>query len=166
MLFRQAIEKDLDTICTIIDDAVSYMLAEGRQQWSRSYPARSHIAGDVANSCGYVLEDETGIVAYGAVVFTGEPAYEQLDGKWGTDGPYVVVHRLAVADRARGHGLSYIFMRETERLALRNGTHSFRIDTNFDNVQMLRLMTRLGFTYRGEITYSNGLRRAFDKELR
>ena len=166
MLFRQATEKDLDAICSIIDDAVSYMLAEGRQQWSRSYPARCHIADDVACGRGYVLEEETGIVAYGAVVFAGEPAYAQLDGSWGTDGPYVVVHRLAVAGSARGRGLSSTFMLETEQLALRNGIHSFRIDTNFDNVQMLHLMTRLGFTYRGEITYDTGLRRAFDKELR
>lgn len=165
MQFRRAGEKDIDAICAIIYDAVSYMLAEGRQQWTSSYPARTHIADDVACGRGYVLEDETGIVAYGAVVFTGEPAYGQLNGSWVSDAPYVVVHRLAVAQSARGKGLSVAFMRETEALARRNGVTNFRIDTNFDNAQMLHLMDKLGFTYRGEVRYETGLRRAYEKQL-
>jgi len=165
MHFRQAVINDLNTICSIISDAVDYMLAQGRQQWSHSYPARSHISEDIACGRGYVLEDDCGILAYGAVVFTGEPAYGQLDGKWMSDAPYVVVHRLAVAQRARGRGLSVTFMRETETLARRNGITNFRIDTNYDNVQMLHLMDKLGFTYRGEIRYDTGLRRAYEKQL-
>lgn len=61
------------------------------------------------------------ILAYGAIVFDGEPAYEALDGTWLSDSPYVVVHRLAVADEALGLGLGTEFLNRTEQLARRRG---------------------------------------------
>ena len=42
---------------------------------------------------------EPRVIAYAAVVYDGEPAYDAIEGRWLTAGPYVVVHRLAVADR-------------------------------------------------------------------
>ncbi len=41
------------------------------------------------------------VIAYGAVVFDGEPAYDAIEGAWLTDGEYVVLHRMAVADGVR-----------------------------------------------------------------
>lgn len=44
---------------------------------------------------------EPRVIAYAAVVYDGEPAYDAIEGRWLTAGPYVVVHRLAVADEAK-----------------------------------------------------------------
>lgn len=166
MIFRKACENDLDAICVIISEAVDHMLAEGRQQWTRAYPARSHIDDDIACGRGYVLDDGGVIVAYGAVAFTGEPAYDRLDGSWlSGDVPYVVLHRLAVARNMRGRGLSAVFMCRVGDMARDKGVTSFRVDTNFDNVQMLRLMDRLGFVYCGDVLYESGSRRAYEKIL-
>ena len=78
------------------------------------------------------------VIAYGAVVFDGEPAYDAIEGAWLTDGEYVVLHRMA---------------------------GSMRVDTNFDNRYMLRMLGRLGFVYCGKVRYRSGERLAFEKTL-
>lgn len=105
------------------------------------------------------------VVAYGAVVFDGEPAYEAIEGAWLTDGDYVVLHRMAVADGEKGRGVATEFMRCVEAMACGRGTGSMRVDTNFDNRYMLRMLGRLGFVYCGKVRYRSGERLAFEKTL-
>ena len=106
------------------------------------------------------------MIAYGAVVFDGEPAYEALEGgQWLSEGPYVVVHRLAVADEALGESVGTRFLQEVERMARQRGIGSFRVDTNFDNHRMLRILAREGFTRCGTVRYRSGEREAFEKRL-
>lgn len=150
---------------TIIADAVGRMLREGKQQWDETYPTSRHIAADIRNGNAYVIESEGRVVAYGAVVFTGEEAYESLQGAWLSDRPYVVVHRMAVAQTLQGRGLARIFLESVESLARTKGIGSFRIDTNFDNFAMLHLLDKCGFAYCGEIRYGGGARRAYEKLL-
>ncbi len=105
------------------------------------------------------------VVAYGAVVFDGEPAYDAIEGAWLTDGDYVVLHRMAVADGEKGRGVATEFMRCVEAMACGRGTGSMRVDTNFDNHYMLRMLGRLGFVYCGKVRYRSGERLAFEKTL-
>ena len=105
------------------------------------------------------------VVAYGAVVFDGEPAYDAIEGAWLTDGDYVVLHRMAVADGEKGRGVATEFMRRVEAMAYGRGTGSMRVDTNFDNRYMLRMLGRLGFVYCGKVRYRSGERLAFEKLL-
>lgn len=105
------------------------------------------------------------VIAYGAVVFDGEPAYDAIEGAWLTDGEYVVLHRMAVADGEKGRGVATEFMRRVEAMACGRGTGSMRVDTNFDNRYMLRMLGRLGFVYCGKVRYRSGERLAFEKTL-
>lgn len=190
LIFRQARPADAERILEIIRQAQAQMRALGSLQWQDGYPARADIDNDIACGYGYVfeksgaaaepaaagtqLESETGaapgteeapgsVIAYGAVVFDGEPAYGAIDGAWLTGGDYVVLHRLAVADGEKGRGVAAEFMRRTEALARGRGAGSFRVDTNFDNRYMLRMLERLGFAYCGRIVYESGERLAFEK---
>lgn len=163
-IFRKAVVHDIGRIMQIIDQAKEQMQREGSDQWNRNYPIEADIAGDISRSDGYVLQTSDGIIiAYGAAVFTGEPAYSGIRGKWLSDSRYVVLHRLAVADEVKGKGVAYVFIQEVESLAAGKGVRSFRIDTRNDNVRMLRVISRLGFTYCGEIYYLHGSRMAFEK---
>ena len=101
------------------------------------------------------------VIAYGAVVFDGEPAYDAIEGAWLTDGEYVVLHRMAVADGEKARGVATEFMRRVEAMAHGRGTGSMRVDTNFDNRYMLRMLGRLGFVYCGKVRYRSGERLAF-----
>ena len=76
----------------------------------------------------------------------------------------MVIHRLAVSPRHRGHGLSKRLFHEAEKWAASQGIHSIKVDTNYDNVEMLNILPHLGYTYCGQIHYgAKGDRKAFEK---
>ncbi len=162
-IFREARLSDLVAIEQILADAVDRMLAEGKQQWSEKYPRAEHVLADMSRHVAYVLELDGKITAYGAVVFTGEPAYENLRGEWLSDVPYVVVHRLATAMDMQQRGIARRFLRAVEQMATSQGIGSFRIDTNYDNERMLGLLSSSGFEYCGDVSYETGSRLAFEK---
>ena len=188
--FRTAAADDLPRILQIIEQARRRMAAAGSRQWQDGYPAPENIAADLANGYGHVICLHPGsrhpaaaaqrslpavgpddgnrrgeVMAYGAIAFDGEPAYDALDGQWLCDQPYVVVHRLAVADEALGQNLGTEFLRHAERLACERGVTSFRVDTNFDNQRMLRILAREGFVRCGKVSYRGSEREAFEKRL-
>lgn len=170
LIFRRAAEADAVRIMQIIRQAQAQMAALGSRQWQDGYPAPANIARDIEHGYGRVLckpADTTpeAVIAYGAVVLDGEPAYDAIDGAWITAGPYVVLHRLAVADEMKQRGVAAEYMRRTEELGRTEGMASFRVDTNFDNGYMLRLLDRAGFIYCGKIVYASGERLAFEKPL-
>ena len=156
LIFRQAQSCETDRIMQIIRQAQARMHAAGSRQWQDGYPAPGHISADIGRNRGYVLckpgvEGPLSVIAYGAVVFDGEPAYDAIDGQWLTDEPYVLVHRIAVADGERGRGVAAEFLH--------------RVETNFDNQTMLRLLERTGFTYCGKVVYRSGERLAYEKRI-
>lgn len=163
MLFRLAKIEDLRWIMPMFEDAVARMLREGKQQWDETYPCMPHILDDIMEGWGYVMADGDEVVGYGAVVFSGEPAYDGIVGEWLSNGEYVVIHRIVVAQKSQGRGVATLFFEAVERLAAEKGMGSFRIDTNFDNFPMLHLMDKCGFTYCGEVSYVRGKRKAFEK---
>ena len=122
LIFRQAQSCETDRIMQIIRQAQARMHAAGSRQWQDGYPAPGHISADIGRNRGYVLckpgvEGPLSVIAYGAVVFDGEPAYDAIDGQWLTDEPYVLVHRIAVADGERGRGVAAEFLHRVETLA-------------------------------------------------
>ena len=187
---RPATMDEIPVIWEIILQAKAQMYREGKHQWDENYPTVPILENDVRRGWGYVLvpekstpvqnvydeaapffNDHTGtdngtsrqdIIAYGAVVFDGEPAYSGLqDGKWLSEQPYVVLHRLAVADRWKRQGMAVRYMQAVCDLALSRGI----CDTNYDNFYMQRVFSRLGFTYCGRIRYDAGERMAYEKLL-
>lgn len=163
--FRRADVADVQAVAAILKAAARRMLAEGKQQWDESYPTETHVRADVENRVGYVLEQDGAVVGYAAVVFTGEPAYDDLYGQWLSDERYVVVHRVAVAQDGQRTGLGRALMTAVEDYARSLGIRSFRIDTNYNNYAMLGLLEKLGFAYCGEVRYDRGSRKAFEKLL-
>jgi GNAT superfamily N-acetyltransferase len=163
--FRKAEITDTERIWQIILQAKEQIRLMNSLQWQDGYPAMENITGDIENGYGYVLCRENGVIAYSAIIFDDEPAYENINGNWMTNLPYVVVHRLAVADEMKKRGIATLFMRKVEDLCRQKGIHSFRVDTNFDNVYMQKILAALEFTYCGEIFYDKNSRRAYEKKI-
>ena len=111
---RPAMMDEIPVIWEIILQAKAQMYREGKHQWDENYPTVLILENDVRKGWGYVLvpsDDDSDIIAYGAVVFDGEPAYSGLqDGQWLSGQPYVVLHRLAVADRWKRQGMAVRYM--------------------------------------------------------
>lgn len=164
-LLRAAGEVDRNRIWDIIQQAKAQMYRENRQQWNEMYPSIEHIQADLSNGYAYVLCNQEKVIAYAAVVYDGEPTYQSIEGKWLSDFPHVVVHRLAVADEMKHKGIATIFMQEVEKLSIQKGVRSFKVDTNFDNQGMQKVIKKCGFTYCGDIFFQGGARRAYEKIL-
>lgn len=163
MKFRKVHPKEIDEIWEILQFAIQSRKNDGSQQWQDGYPNRDSIVQDLDNDCAYVLADDKGVLAYGAVIFDIEPAYNNIEGKWLSDGDYVVVHRVAAAERSKGMGIATRFFNEVEKLAQFKNIHSIKVDTNFDNLAMLRIMEKLGYQYCGEVYFRGSARKAFEK---
>lgn len=164
--FRKAHADDFASCWQLIDNARWKMIRDGRKQWTPDYPSEAVVRQDIALGRAFLLADDGRIVAYGAVGMNCEPAYTQPSAHWLTHGDYFVIHRLAVDTRTRGRGYGRRFIHEAEQYALRQGVGSLKIDTNFDNTQMLSILQSTGYVACGEIDYGDkGPRLAFEKLL-
>lgn len=162
-IIRLATINDIVRIIQIIEQAKEQMFREGKQQWNATYPAQEHIMSDIKENNGYVMCKRNTIVAYGAIIFSGESTYSSIQGKWLTEAPYVVLHRLAVADEMKQQGIATMFIKEVEKISFQKGIYSFKVDTNYDNTYMQRTLSKLGFAYCGEIIFQEGSRMAYEK---
>lgn len=163
MEFRKALTSDIDEIWEIVQFAIQRRKEDGSKQWQDGYPNRDSIAVDIEQNYGYVISDEKGILAYGAVIFDVEPAYEEIEGAWLSTGPYVVIHRVAASDRAKGMSIATHFFNYVAELAKSKQVNSIKVDTNFDNMAMLRILEKLGYQYCGEVFFRGSARKAFEK---
>lgn len=162
---RLATKEDIPKVWLIILQAKQQLKRQGSDQWQTGYPTQETLRDDIIKERAYVLCLNGKVIAYAAVVFTGEPVYENLEGKWLSDQSYVVIHRLAVEDDYKHRGVAKQMIIQVESLAVSQGVYSFRVDTHAKNEFMQRLLKSLWFVYCGKIRYEQGERMAFEKIL-
>lgn len=163
MIIRPATTAELPAIWAIIQFAIEQRRLDGSRQWQDGYPNPASLQEDVDRGHAYVLEADGVLLLYAAMIFDPEPAYEAIQGKWLTNGPYLVLHRVAASAQAKGKGIATTFFRMAEDLCRERGVPSIKVDTNFDNAAMLRILDKLGYTYCGEIHFRGSPRRAYEK---
>jgi GNAT superfamily N-acetyltransferase len=163
--FRKARHEDLPEIWTVLQQAILRRKADNSTQWQDGYPNPDVVLNDIDCQIGYVLTNDSEVIGYCAVLVNDEPEYAKIKGKWITEGDFLIVHRVAIADAFIGRGLSYTIVQQVEELAQRLNIHSIRMDTNFDNHAMLRVIEKSGFTYCGEVYFRGSARRAYEKKL-
>lgn len=165
MKLRKAIPTEAPIIWTILQHAIEQRRLDGSDQWQDGYPNQETIQQDLKNGYAYVFEIDNKIATYAAIIFDKDPAYHDIQGKWLTDGDYVNIHRVATVPELKKQGIASQFFKEIEKLCLEKGVYSIKIDTNFDNIPMLKIMDRLEYTYCGEVVISGAPRKAFEKVL-
>ena len=163
--FRKAITQEIPQIWAIIQKAIQRRKADGSKQWQDGYPNEESIQEDVENEVGFVLTDGENIIGYSAVLINDEPEYANIEGKWLTDGDFVVYHRVAIAEEYLGKGFAKMMIENIHQYAIENSIYSVRADTNFDNHAMLKIFNDLGYSYCGEVYFRGSARRAFEKML-
>lgn len=166
MRLRKADNSDISIIWKILQQAIEQRRQDGSEQWQHGYPNEQTVYDDITNGYGYVLIDDRAIIAYAAIIFGIEPAYNDITGQWLTHGDYVVVHRVATSNAAKGKGVATALFKLLEDLAIEHNVFSIKVDTNFDNIPMLKLLERLEYSYCGEIFFGGAPRKAFEKVLR
>ncbi len=164
--FRKATPEDIPAIWEILQQSIERRKNDGSTQWQDGYPNFSTVQTDVEKEQNYILTQNGKIAVTAAVIFNFEPTYDVIDGAWLTNGDFMVVHRVGVSEEFAGKGLAKYLFQILEDFALKNQTYSIKIDTNFDNVPMLKILEKLGYTYCGEIQVRDGKRKAFEKVLK
>ena len=164
--FRNAVISDTEPIWQILQQAIERRKKDGSNQWQDGYPNLETVENDIKRNFGFVLESGNQIMAYAALIYEAERAYEVIDGKWLSTGKYAVVHRVAVSDKIAGKGIATQVFKEIEKMVISKKIFSIKVDTNFDNIPLLKILTKLNYTYCGEVYFRGSARKAFEKILR
>lgn len=120
---------------------------------------------DIEIGKGYLLKIDGENAGYMCIDFDGEPAYDDILGKWRTDGAYAVVHRMAFKRECTGKGLADTAFGLIEKLCTENGVFCIRVDTDPENKRMQHVLKRQGFESCGVIVFQGSEKLAFDKIL-
>lgn len=163
---RKAEISDLVEIMKVMDAARMFQRNIGFIQWKDGYPSADDISKDIQDGRAIVFLQNAEVIGY-AYLAVGDKEYESLpDDLWSCTGLYGVVHRLALADKYRGKGLSSEMMAMIEKEYLDHGVDSVRVDTGDANIVMQRIMSACGYENRGLHVFSWGPRLVFEKRLR
>lgn len=162
---RKAWISESEFIWSILSQAIERRRKDGSNQWQDGYPNLEVVKTDISSGKGYVLEIGGEIVAYCALVFNDEPAYDEIEGNRLTCGDFLVIHRVAVSDKFLGKGIAVLLFESLENFAKENGVFSIKVDTNFDNLAMLHILGKLHYQYCGEVYFRGSARKAFEKIL-
>ena len=150
---RRAELHDMADLMLIADEAGAFLHANHVRQWTGGYPNPGAFRKDItAGQCWLFLHEGE---AAGCLTLDTSPQedYANIDGAWLTEGDsYGSVHRIAVRDMFRGHGLASEMLQFAEDLALGSGLASMRIDTHPDNERMRSMLRRHGYEECGEIS--------------
>lgn len=165
MQLRPATFSDSAKIWEILQQAIAQRKAEGSEQWQNGYPNPETIQEDLDRKFAYVLEEDDQVIAYAAILFEAEPAYQDIKGAWLTDTESAIVHRVATSNAVKGKGVATQLFKMIEELSISRAIFSIKVDTNFDNAPMLRILEKLDYSYCGEIFFIGAPRMAFEKLL-
>lgn len=165
MILRKANFSEAPVVWTILQEAIEQRKQDGSDQWQNGYPNEHTVHDDLNKGYAYVLTNDEVIVAYAAIIFGIEPAYNDIKGKWLTNDKYVVVHRVATSNAAKGKGIATHLFRMLEDLCFQQKVYSIKVDTNYDNIPMLKIMDKLNYTYCGKIFFSGAPRKAYEKVI-
>jgi GNAT superfamily N-acetyltransferase len=165
MILRKALFNELPIIWDILQEAIEQRKQDGSAQWQNGYPNEQVVLDDIKNGYGHVLIANNEVIAYAAIIFDIEPAYTNIIGKWLSNGNYLVIHRVATANKVKGKGVATQLFKMIEDLCRKQNVFSIKVDTNFDNIPMLKIMEKLAYTYCGEVYFNGSARRAYEKVI-
>jgi GNAT superfamily N-acetyltransferase len=163
--FRKAKISEAAKIWKILQHAILRRKEDGSTQWQDGYPNLKVVHNDIEKGQGFVLVEGETIVGYSAVIINDEPAYDKIEGKWLTTDDFVVIHRVAISEKHLGKGLAQMIIRYVEDFALKNDIYSIKADTNFDNIAMIKIFEKMGYTLCGLVYLRASPRKAYEKIL-
>jgi ribosomal protein S18 acetylase RimI-like enzyme len=149
---RRARKDEMDEIMELIAKCVQVMQAGGSDQWDEHYPNREIISLDIERGSLWVCEENNAVAGILVLDEHQSEQYEEIE--WTeTQGPHLIMHRLAVHPEVQGKGIARRLSTYAEEYARQNGYSSIRLDTYAKNTRALALYPKLGYDRRGEVSF-------------
>jgi len=170
-MIRKTTGTDIPAIMEIIREAQESLRQLGISQWQNGYPNKEVFMSDIEKDISYVLEEDGKILATAAISFAPDPTYAVIyDGAWLTDGPYGVIHRIAVREGYKRGGYAGKLITYAGKVATVQGISALRIDTHEGNLPMRAFLKNQGFVecgtiYLTERKAAEDLRVAYEKRV-
>lgn len=151
---RKATPNDLERLLEIYEYARGFMRSTSNpHQWAKGGPTKEVLTEDIALGRLYVMGNATGIHASFMFSLENDPTYDYIeDGKWISDLPYGVIHRIA--GDGEFHGILQTAVNYAKQF-----TNHLRIDTHHDNIVMQGAIGKCGFQRCGIIYIKDGSQR-------
>ena len=150
MIIRKAEKNELDAIMQVYKSCVSGMIAQGIDQWDKTYPNREIIEQDLEIGDYYIGLIDNEIVAGIKIDSVQDPTYLTIDWADKTNN-FMVVHRLCSKTKVWNRGVGKKMMEFAESLAKKNNCVSMRLDTYINNPKAIKFYKRLGYNQLGHI---------------
>ena len=163
--FRPAKYSESSHIWQILKDAIQRRKEDGSNQWQDGYPNMEVVKRDIEKKIGFVLTQNNTIIGYSAVIINDEPDYINLEGRWLSDQDFIVYHRVAISEEFLSKGIGKKMIKLIEQYALSKNIYSLKADTNHDNIPMMKIFEKLGYSFCGIVYIRQSPRRAYEKVL-
>ena len=157
--------EEVAAVMEIIRDGRAFQRQQGFVQWDDTHPTQAAVEDDIRWGDGWAIRVDGALAGYLCLSFAGDPAYPAIAGAWRFDGPYGVIHRMAIGEACRGRGLTGKIFRLAGEIAKARGVDVLRIDTHADNLRMRHVLQKHGFVCCGNVVQNGGDRLAFDKKV-
>ena len=164
--FRPAKYSEASQIWQVLKDAIKRRKKDGSNQWQDGYPNMEVVKSDIEKKIGFVLTQNDTIIGYTAVIINDEPDYINIEGRWLSDQDFVVYHRVAVSEEFLAKGMAKKMIKLIEQYALSKNIYSLKADTNHDNIPMMKIFEKLGYSFCGIVYIRKSPRRAYEKVLK
>jgi len=147
----QADDSDVSDVMKVVRACTEAMRLAKIFQWDDIYPNEVQLKEDSKVGSLYVVRKAD--ICLGAASFNEnqEDVYQQIE--WQGSDPVLVVHRLCVAPSFQGQGIAKQLMSFCEKMALKQGYASIRLDAYSGNPKAVGLYERLGYQKVGSVTF-------------
>jgi RimJ/RimL family protein N-acetyltransferase len=156
-IIRHSEIADIPDIISIYQNARKIMKNHSNPQWGDGYPDDALVRQD-CDDFGYVVCDEEQKIVACFVFEDNTDYYDNLDGKWLNDEPFMVIKRPALAAANRGLA-QYILDWCFEQC------RNIKADTAVENTMIQKILEHNGFLRCGTITCPWGVQIAYQKCL-
>ena len=147
MEFITARPEHLEDMWRITLDAKAQLKGLGLDQWQKGYPSLEVWQQDFVDETGLLAVEDGQVLAACAYLTTHDPSYTTIDGAWltGDIRAYGSLHRVCVADQAKGKGVAGKLFAHAFAITKAAGLPSVRIDTHPGNLPMQKTLAKNGF---------------------
>jgi len=155
MIIRKANKSDLDNIMLMYKSCVKGMLTNNIDQWDATYPNSGVIIEDLIAQTYFVAIENNIIIGGINIDQNQDKTYLEIDWEDKSDS-FLVVHRLAVKEEFWNKKIGKDLMLFTEKLVIKKGLKSIRLDTYSGNPKAMEFYINLGYQQLGHIYLKEG----------